>query len=118
MLYWFSALEAKHSQHINGNPSVAVAIFNSTEPSDTVDGLQMIGIATGVGLVDLPSVADHYWHSSFPDSKVRARWQRPNDDFRDSAPQRFYKFEPRKVFKVDPDSTKIDRRLLVDLTAV
>jgi uncharacterized protein YhbP (UPF0306 family) len=53
--YWYSEKTARHSQHIELNQSVAVAIFNSEASSDEVDGLQIIGLATEVAPCDLPS---------------------------------------------------------------
>ncbi len=37
--YWGSPKDALHSNNIAKNPNVAITIFNSTEPSETVDGL-------------------------------------------------------------------------------
>jgi uncharacterized protein YhbP (UPF0306 family) len=106
--YWYSATNARHSD-------VAVAIFNSTEPSDIVNGVQMPGIASLVAETDLQGVMDFYWQQSFPDESVRARWILPIGDFTGDAILRFYQFIPNQVFILDPDSPLVDRRLEVSL---
>ena len=115
--YWYSEKTARHSQHIELNQSVAVAIFNSEASSDEVDGLQIIGLATEVAPCDLPGIAEPYFCQSFPDEKTRARWSKPVECFVGDAPQRFYRFKPVKVYKCDTENTSVDRRLLVDLRA-
>jgi len=115
--YWYSEKTARHSQHIEYNRSVAVAIFNSQASSDEVDGLQIIGIASEVPIGELPVIAERYFRQSFPDKTARARWSKPVKCFVGDAPQRFYRFQPVKVYKCDTENTSVDRRLLVDLFA-
>ncbi len=113
--YWYSAVEARHSRHISESGKAAVAIFDSTLPSDTADGLQMDGTAGEVQSAELAEVMRLYWTQSFPDPDVRARWMRPAPDFQGEAPQRFYWFAPNRVFKPDPTSLKVDRRVEISL---
>lgn len=113
--YWYSAVDARHSQHIRVNPQAAAAIFNSTEPSDIVDGLQIAGTAQEVEEAKLPQIMDLYWKQSFPDEDVRAQWMRPIEDFSGDAIQRFYGFSPTHIYKIDPSSMKVDRRLEIDI---
>ncbi len=113
--FWYSEKTARHSQHIESNQSVAVAIFNSQAPSDEVDGLQIVGIATEVAPGDLPAIVGLYFRQSFPDESARIRWSKPVQCFVGDAPQRFYRLKPVKVYKCDTENTSVDRRLLVDL---
>ena len=115
--YWYSEKTARHSRHIEFNRSVAVAIFNSQASSDEVDGLQIVGIASEVALGELPAIAERYFRQSFPDETTRTRWSKPVECFVGDAPQRFYRFQPVKVYKCDTENTSVDRRLLVDLLA-
>ncbi len=110
--YWYSAKDAHHSENIHSNSNSAAAIFNSTEPSDRVNGVQMPGNAFVVAEFNLLQVMDLYWKQSFPDESVRARWIRPASDFMGDAILRFYQFSPTQVFILDPDSP---RRLEVSL---
>lgn len=113
--YYYSAMNSIHSQHIRANPLVAVAIFDSTAPSDTADGLQIAGHVTEVSAERLPQIMDLYFKQSFPDETARARWLRPPEDFVGNATQRFYRFTPTQIFKPDPTSLKVDVRIPVDL---
>ena len=113
--YWYSAIDVRHSQHIKRNPHAAVAIYNSTEPSDIADGLQMSGTASEVSESDLARVMDLYWKQSFPDEQVRSQWMRPAKDFTGNAIQRFYQFTPTQIYKPDPSDIKVDRRMEINL---
>ncbi len=113
--YWYSATDARHSQHIQRNPHVAVSIYNSTEPSDIVSGLQLAGTAQAVEGPELQQVMDFYWQQSFPDERVRARWMRPIEDFSGTAIQRFYRFTPTRVYMPDPSN---NRRMEVNLEEI
>ena len=114
-LFWYSERTALHSQHIVLNQAVAVAIFNSQAPSEEADGLQIAGIASEVGPIELSSVADLYFRQSFPDEATRARWSKPAECFIGDAPLRFYKIRPIAAYKCDTEYTSADRRLAVNL---
>ena len=116
--YWYSATHSRHSEQIAANGKVAVAIFDSRLESDEVDGLQMEGRAFEVEEANVASVSKLYWDQSFPDAKLRARWMRALTDFIPPAIQRFYCFEPQRIWKVDPRSLKIDKRLEVPLSEI
>lgn len=116
--YWYSESQARHSQHIAQSATVAVAIFDSTAPSDEVDGLQIEGVASEVPEQDLERIMNLYYERSFPDPEVRARWQKVKSDFMGDSSQRFYRFTPMKSFKCDLDNTSVDRRVEVSLKAV
>ena len=113
--YYYSAVDSRHSQDAARNPTAAVAIFNSTESSDSVDGLQFSATVEEVDPSDLNRVMDLYFKQSFPDPADRARWLRPKEDFLGTSIQRFYRIKPLQIFKIDPASTKVDRRVEVDL---
>lgn len=113
--YWYSTIDATHSQQIAYNPDVAIAIFNSTEPSETADGLQLSGIAAVVEDNELLQVMNMYWLQQFPDPDARATWIRPIEDFSGNAIQRFFKFTPLEVYKLDTEILEVDRRLPINL---
>lgn len=113
--YWYSESQARHSQHIDQSPKVAVAIFDSTAPTDEVDGLQIEGVASEVPEQDLERIMNLYYEKSFPDPEVRKRWQKPKSDFVGGSSQRFYRFTPVKLFKCDLENTLVDRRVEVSL---
>lgn len=115
--YWYSATDARHSTNIAAQPLISAAIFNSTEPSSIVQGVQMLGSAEIVE-DGLREVMDMYFQYSFPDPKERAVWDRPTDDFLGDAMQRFYRFSPHEMYTIDEDVTKVDRRAVVDVSRV
>lgn len=114
-LIYYSAVNSVHSQNIAQDPFIAAAIFDSHAASDTADGIQLSGIVETVKEPDLKAVMNLYFEKSFPDVAVRIKWLRPVADFMGLAPQRFYRIKPQRMFKLDPNSLKIDRRLEIDL---
>ena len=117
-LIFYSATSSRHCQHLNENPSGSISIFNSTEPSSVVDGVQAYVTVSIVGPSDLPAIMERYFINSFPNPEERKAWVRPASDFKGDAPQRFYRMALREINKPDPDSQKIDRRIQVDLERV
>ncbi|MBI4414859.1 MAG: pyridoxamine 5'-phosphate oxidase family protein [Candidatus Kerfeldbacteria bacterium] len=116
--YWYSALEAIHSQHVASNPHVAVAIFDSTASSEEADGIQMSGLAEEVPPSALDSVLELYWRQSFPDEATRKVWMRPRSDFQSPAILRFYQFTPTRIYKLNTDNPQVDVRLEIDIEAL
>jgi len=115
IFYFYSAKNSLHIEHIKKNPNVAFTIYNSTLPSDEVDGLQIAGIVTQVKLIDLPRVIRLYYEQTFPDEIIRAKWKQPISAFKDVAIKRFYQIKPIKVYKIDLSTTEVDRRIEISL---
>ena len=115
---YYSSREAKHSKHIEENPIVACAIYNSCLPSDEVDGIQFLGKVSLIPSRELLKIVPAYFKQSFPDHNVRMRWQQPVSEFRGLAVKRFYRIEPLNMFTIDLESIKVDRRVEVDLTVL
>jgi uncharacterized protein YhbP (UPF0306 family) len=117
-LYWYSAVDAVHSVNIYQNPHVAITIFNSTEPSDVVDGLQLACAASEVDPRSLAEIMNLYFMKSFPSEKDRKAWQRPRADFEGDAIRRFFVARIRRCYKIDYDIAEVDRRKVVDIEQV
>jgi uncharacterized protein YhbP (UPF0306 family) len=117
-LVFYTAQEARHTLHISRDERVAGAIFNSTLPSDTVDGIQFRGVCGAVADRELEAVMDRYFTASFPDAAARQRWSRPEADFTGSAPQKFFRIVFTELGKIDPQSTEVDRRITLDINLV
>lgn len=117
-LVFYTALEARHTQHFLKNPLVAGAIFDSTLSSDDADGLQFSGTCAEVFPETLQETMKRYFEASFPDQNVREKWLRPVADFRPPAPQRFFRIMLRELGKIDPASQKVDRRLSLNIQKV
>ncbi|MCK9932546.1 hypothetical protein MXD62_36320 [Frankia sp. Mgl5] len=114
-LVFYSARSAKHVRAGLISGEVAGALFNSTLPSDDVDGVQFLGSLFEVADSELALVMPAYFEGSFPDPEVRARWNRPESDFYKESPQGFYKIILTEVFVPDPTSTQIDLRQSVEI---
>jgi uncharacterized protein YhbP (UPF0306 family) len=114
-LYWYSAVDAVHSINIYQNPQVAIAIFNSTESSDVVDGLQLACAASEVDPEHLDEVMNLYFTQSFSSEQDRKAWQRPRTDFEGDAIQRFFVARISRAYKIDYDVARVDRRRVVDV---
>jgi uncharacterized protein YhbP (UPF0306 family) len=115
---FYSEISSNHCSNISSNSQVAGAIFDSTAPSDTADGIQFIGVCSAVLEPDLQPVLNRYFLYSFPDEAVRARWMRPVNDFTGASPQRFYRIRLSEIYKPDPSSVKIDRRIKLEVANV
>lgn len=112
---YYSAVEARHSQHIKKTPSVACAIFDSRASSDKADGVQFSATVSELLPNELGSAMALYFEQSFPDPNIRQRWIRPTEDFMGASAQRFYRITPKDIFTLDLTSQKIDRRIQVNL---
>lgn len=117
-LVFYSAVESIHCKNLSKDDRVSGAIFDSTSGSDDADGLQFSGRGAEVREKDIDGVMQRYFEMSFPDSSVRQRWLRPREDFLGKAPQRFYRISISDLFKLDPNSSKVDRRLELDVKRV
>lgn len=113
--YYYSASNSRHSQHIKHNRQVAFTIYDSSLPSDKVDGLQVAAIASEIAVTELPHVIEMYYRQVFTDELIRAAWRQPLEAFKGIALKRFYKLEPKKVFKLNLAETGVDVRVEVPL---
>lgn len=113
--FFYSAKNSRHAMHIEKNPNVAFSIYNSTLPTEEVDGLQFSGTVSEVSLFELPHVISLYYEQSFPDEVVRQAWRQPLEAFKGLAIKRFYKIVPTHVYKIDLSIIEVDLRFEVDL---
>jgi uncharacterized protein YhbP (UPF0306 family) len=112
---YFTSKESRHQTHIEKNPIVACSIYNSSLPSDTVDGIQFSAKVSQVPANELLSVLPKYFLQSFPIEEIRKKWYRPITDFEGLKVQRFYRITPLDMFTIDFESIKVDKRIEVDL---
>jgi uncharacterized protein YhbP (UPF0306 family) len=115
--YWYSATDARHSEHIQQNPHIAVGIFNPNEPLESISGLQIAGTAVVVPEADLSHVMEMFFRLLFPDERVRAQRMLPIEAFSGNAMRRFYRFTPTEVYIYMPGRSdkQRGRRMLVNL---
>lgn len=113
---YYSSKDSKHSKHIEKNNVVSCSIYNSSLPSDDVDGMQFVGEVSQVPSNELIEVVPKYFLQSFPLEKIRAAWQQPISNFKGLAVKRFYRIKPTKIYTIDLDTTEVDRRVGVDLS--
>ena len=117
-LVFYSAIDSRHCRNIAHNSQVAGAIFDSSRPSAEADGVQFMGQCAEVAEGELAAVMERYFSQSFPDPEIRREWLRPTSDFQAPASQRFYRIRIERLFKPDPESIQIDRRLELDIAEV
>ena len=93
-LYYYSYPDSKHSQNLQRNPSMAVAVFDSHQTWGREDrGLQLIGVASeGRGPVAVE--ARHRYASRFPGF---AEWVRAETAETGSFEPRPYRFRARRA---------------------
>ena len=116
-LHFYSATESAHARHIEKNPSVAMAVWDSRARGEEVDGMQLEAQCVVVEPRALEAVVEHYFSRLFPDEETRAWWYRPASAFAGDGLWRFYRLDIEDVFVIDLENfaeTKIDRRVRVD----
>jgi uncharacterized protein YhbP (UPF0306 family) len=109
-LYFLSASDSLHAKHILENPNVAVAVFDSTQPIGSSDGLQIEGKATIVNKDTISKVITIYCERLFLGSKTKPLDRYKPENYLEPAEFRFFKITVSKTFV-----TGVDRRVEVDL---
>lgn len=104
-LYFISQVHSLHSQHIQKNPQVAFAIYDSHQPEGTGNGIQGNGKAVLLPERDIGE-ALRWYKTTFIDMKP--------ESFIGTASYRFYKIEPQHFYINDPNA-EIDKRVEVFL---
>ena len=112
---YYSGKNSRHQEHVAKNPIVACSIYNSSLPSNDADGIQFTGKVSEVKAIELPNIMPKYLIQLFPMEEIRKNWYRPITDFKGFAVQRFYRIEPQDMFTLDFASSKVDKRVEVDL---
>jgi uncharacterized protein YhbP (UPF0306 family) len=113
--YFVSARDSLHVENIIARSDVAVAIYDSTAIPGSADGVQFSGDAYEVERGQLPGVLEVYYARRFPNPADRLSRDLSPGAFSGSSMFRFFRIVPREVFTLDPDSTKVDRRVKVEL---
>ncbi|BAB76403.1 pyridoxamine 5'-phosphate oxidase family protein [Anabaena sp. FACHB-709] len=92
-IYWSSAITSKHSQNIYHNDGrVAIAIYNSSFPEGSPEGLYFQGIAC--------ELDQNQAEKAFPLLANRARKPllKTAADYLDDSPRRIYQFQPQQTW--------------------
>jgi len=113
--YFLSAKDSLHATHIEINPRVAMAIYDSCAPPGEGDGVQIEGRAYLAKPRELPHIIAVYFRRRFPDEVVRAMHKHFPWEYQGKHLLRFFKVVPVKVYTLDLTETKVDRRVEVDL---
>jgi uncharacterized protein YhbP (UPF0306 family) len=114
--YFVSGKETRHAAHIQKNPRVAIAIFDSREVPEQADGFYVEGIAKMVELDDLQRVMDLVYLKRFPDPLERAQHIHPPEDFFGNNPRRFYQIVPTHIYKLErAKASGVDGRIEISL---
>lgn len=113
--FFYSAKNSRHIQHMMTNPKVAFTIYDSSLPSEDVDGLQISGVGSQVSVMDLPRVFELYYTQSFPNEIIREKFKQPIEAFKELAVKRFYKIVPDKIYKIDLSIIEVDLRVEIDI---
>lgn len=109
--YFLSAIDSRHSENIISNPSVSMAIFDSTTPVGMTNGVQISGKANLVEGNVLKDVIDMYCNRLFPNSEIPSESRYRIEDYSQPSEFRFF-----KIGIVEAYVTGEERRVKVDLT--
>jgi|SRR3989344_3300082 len=104
--YFISQLDSLHTKHIVKNPTVAFAIFDSTQKEGAGTGIQASGKVYMLDTTDAIQKALKFYHTSLLNCTP--------DDFVGIKPYRLFKLAPEKIYIQDPDS-ETDKRIEVSL---
>ena len=116
-LYFTTAVDSTHVEHIKKNPYVSFSIFNSTLRVSDIDGLQIKGLVGEVEKADLPRIVKMYYKQVFPDEAERKEWEAQPEYFTsDEFPvYRFFQILPLEIYKRDTENTEVDRRVEINI---
>lgn len=113
--YWYSPKTSLHSSIIRDNPSVALAIFNSTAIGDDVDAVYVQANAHEVTnkvelLTGLRVYAQKMLRTGFVAStKMAGRFMKQYQDFQGLSKLRMYKAVRERVWKMAPSEVFNDK---------
>lgn len=105
-LYWYSAKNTKHSQLIERNSKVAIAIFNPHASEEEAGGVYIVAKAYEVTEDELPHVLNLYFSkATTKDLEEKKALMRNKQDFLGKSILRMYKAIPEKAY-VSNDAEK------------
>lgn len=104
--YYISQMDCVHTQHILKNPTVAFAIFDSTQKEGTGNGVQGSGKTYLLERNEEIEEALKYYHTTYVELKPET-FKYPN-------PYRMFKLIPSKFYVLDSEA-KVDKRVEVML---
>jgi len=115
-IYFNSAEDSIHTQHIMKNPNVAVAIFDSTQKEGTATGLQIEGKVSLVYEENYKKIIELFHNKKH---KMKGKKESPVDyDKYKTGNKKIFKIETLKFYMLDEESWEknhIDKRREVKL---
>ena len=114
--YFVSEKSSLHAKQLKVNPNVAVAIFNSQEIPEKVNGLQIEAKAYEIGLKELPK-SIKLIYSKTQSELLKSRFKSYLDPRSYLALSKFriYKIIPERFYILDPRVLSTDKRVEVRL---
>ncbi len=106
-----SPKESLHCKQMLHNKNVAVAIYDSSMPPESVDGVQISGVGEQVPENELPGVLDMFTQANFDGSAHPYTVS----DFNGEQRRRFFRIRPTEVFTMDMHSSSGDERVSVNI---
>ena len=107
--------DSQHCLNLRINPAVAGAIFDPERSPSHADSIQFTGSAMMMPFDQVGAALERYYRQALPSDGDRIRWTRNPADFTGAAPQRFFRIVLRGAFKLDLESTDVDRRVTLDV---
>jgi hypothetical protein len=98
------------------NPRVAVAIYDSTQPTHTGIGVQIEGIASMVKEDEIPRVIELLYKRSFPANADQSQDDLSPTDFLGESIFKLFKIVPQHIYTRDTRISDVDHRIEVKLT--
>ncbi len=101
-LYFVSSKNSLHVNHIMDNPTVAVTIFNSTQPAGSTEGVQLLGQAEWVkDEEELGRAIDLYYRRLLPEVRGAMTDRYPTATYLPPSRFRFFKISIRRAYIPD-----------------
>jgi len=122
--YWYSPKDSLHSQKIKENPTVALAIFDSTAIGNNVDAVYIKAKANEITTKSelakaMILYATKLIKTKFADKSSAGRFIKQYKDFRGLSKLRMYKAVPEKFWKPAPaemfNEKFVDSRIEVEM---
>ena len=116
-IYFHSALDSLHIEHIRESPIVSFSIYDSHQNLAEIDGLQGKALVGQLEAQELERVHSIFFKRHIPDEEMRNKFAPPVTNYNgEEFPQlRFFQLKPVELYKKDLDIWNVSRRCKVDI---
>lgn len=115
-MYFHSALDSTHIQHIRENPEVAFSIYDSEQLLANIDGIQGKAIVGQLESDEVEKIHKMFFEKHIPNEEIRKQFAPPYQAFlsEDVPQKRFFKMYITEMYKKNLDIFEVARRQRIE----